>query len=273
MIWVIAAALIILLWGIIESKFLTLNECVVKSTKIPIEADGLRLLLLTDLHDQSFGKGNSRLIKKIENSRADALLVVGDALNCRHGYSLKNADALLLELSKKYLIYYVEGNHERRLKERLPDVYINYKNKLKNSKVIFLDNTYRIFRGIRLTGLSVSCKEYYNRFDEKTVFELLGKADSSFFNILLAHTPVEFESYCKWGADLCFCGHIHGGLLRIPFIGGFISPGMRLFPKYDAGKYSIGDKKMIVSRGAGGHTFKLRYFNPPELLTVTLKKS
>ncbi|MDI9509764.1 MAG: hypothetical protein QM217_08140, partial [Bacillota bacterium] len=82
---------------------------------------------------------------------------------------------------------------------------------------------------------------------------------------------VYFKSYISWGADLVLSGHIHGGLIRIPFIGGLISPQIKLFPKYDGGLYVENDQYMVVSRGLGSHSFMPRILNPPEIILVSLK--
>ena len=63
-----------------------------------------------------------------------------------------------------------------------------------------------------------------------------------------------------------YCGHVHGGAIRLPFIGGVLSPERTLFPKYSAGVYQIGKMKMIVSRGLG----RLRLLNRPEIVVVDL---
>ena len=88
------------------------------------------------------------------------------------------------------------------------------------------------------------------------------------FQILLAHNPAYAEQYAAWGADVTFCGHNHGGLIRIPGVGSLISPQLTLFPKYDAGKFQIGSRYVIVSRGLGTHTFHVRIFNRAELLEI-----
>lgn len=92
------------------------------------------------------------------------------------------------------------------------------------------------------------------------------------YNILLAHNPNYFPVYARWGADLTFSGHIHGGMIRLPFVGGLLSPETLLFPKYDGGSYQIEDKTMILSRGLGRGSMGLRLFNSPEIVTVTLAR-
>ena len=79
------------------------------------------------------------------------------------------------------------------------------------------------------------------------------------------------ETYAKWGADLTLSGHLHGGIMRLPILGGVIAPSYHLFPKYDAGLFRIGNQKMIVSVGLGSHSIKIRLFNPPKIDVITLQ--
>ncbi|MDF2506052.1 MAG: hypothetical protein K0R06_3547 [Clostridium sp.] len=69
-----------------------------------------------------------------------------------------------------------------------------------------------------------------------------------------------------------FSGHAHGGQIRIPFLGGILSPNQGFFPKYSEGMHREGETSMIVSRGLGNSLFPFRIFNRPELIVVTLKK-
>ena len=103
--------------------------------------------------------------------------------------------------------------------------------------------------------------------------KLLGHPNINLYNILLAHNPLYFKVYSEWGADLILSGHIHGGIVRIPFIGGLLSPERKLFPKYYSGKYKINDSKLIVNRGLGNTKIKLRMFNKPEISVITLKST
>ena len=42
------------------------------------------------------------------------------------------------------------------------------------------------------------------------------------YNILLAHNPNFIDAYATWGADLILSGHIHGGMVRLPFLRRYI---------------------------------------------------
>ena len=81
---------------------------------------------------------------------------------------------------------------------------------------------------------------------------------------------VEYGS-ARWGADLTVSGHIHGGLMRLPVLGGVISPRLCLFPHYDGGRFTKAGREMILSRGLGTHTLPIRIFNPGELVVIHLK--
>ena len=85
--------------------------------------------------------------------------------------------------------------------------------------------------------------------------------------VLLAHNPLLLDSYAGWGADLVLCGHVHGGLVRLPFLGGVLSPERKFFPQYDKGLDEKDGTKMYVSGGIG----KPRLCNPPEINLIHLK--
>ena len=108
------------------------------------------------------------------------------------------------------------------------------------------------------------------RMTKEEVEKLLGSPKKDTFSILIAHNPEYFPYYAAWGADLTVSGHIHGGIMRLPWIGGVISPSLRLFPKYDSGEFEENGKKMILSRGMGLHHIKLRFFNRPEISVIKI---
>ncbi|MCM1569376.1 MAG: hypothetical protein NC081_08015 [Roseburia sp.] len=101
---------------------------------------------------------------------------------------------------------------------------------------------------------------------------LLGQPSDGKYTILLAHKPDYFPQYAAWGANLTLAGHVHGGVVRVPFWGkGVLSPDIRLFPEYDGGIFRKGQAVMLVSRGLGYHTIPFRLFNPAELPVLDFK--
>ena len=158
-------------------------------------------------------------------------------------------------------------------------MYADYTGPLRECGVILLENEKAVFEkdGSRVTiyGFELDRKYYrklgQEKFREEDLTEALGSPDESRYNILLAHNPVYFPSYARWGADLTLSGHLHGGIIRIPGIGGVITPQAHLFPRYDAGHFQSEGKDLIVSRGLGTHTVNIRIFNPAELAVIHLR--
>lgn len=88
---------------------------------------------------------------------------------------------------------------------------------------------------------------------------------------MIAHNPAHAKAYRDWGADLVVSGHFHGGIVRVPGVGGVITPQLRLFPRYDGGMYQDGKTTFVVSRGIGEHTLPVRLFNTPEVVVLNMK--
>ena len=238
-----------------------------------------RVVLLSDLHNKSYCKHNEKLLASIKSSNPDLILCAGDLITSRSGKSMEHAKELVRAISAEYPLYYANGNHEYRI-YREPQTYgkmgASYRAFLKGNHVRILENGSVLLPeyGIRITGLDLP-REYYQKLDRaklepKAISRMVGHADQNDFQVLLAHNPVFFDAYAGWGADLTLSGHIHGGIVRIPGIGGVISTSYRLFPKYDGGYYEQNQKKMIVSRGLGSHTIPVRLFNPAELVVIDL---
>ena len=237
-----------------------------------------RYVVLSDLHNKLYGEKNERLIRSIHKLKPEAILIAGDILTAKPGKSYEVALDLISNLAKEYPIYYGMGNHETRLflyPETYGDMGVRYLRDLKKVSVDLMKNESRQCKdNIRITGLDMK-RDYYKRFKknpmESTYMkETLGEAKEEKYEILLAHNPDYFEEYAAWGADLVLAGHVHGGMMRLPFLGGVVSPAFRFFPKYDGGLFQIGKSTMVLSRGLGMHTIPIRIFNPGELILLKI---
>ena len=237
------------------------------------------VVFLSDLHNMSYGEDNSALLLEIRNQNPEAVFAAGDMLVGSTEPQMDAAMSLMDELTKKYPVYCVNGNHEQRLKafpDRYGEQYQKYSDAIKSFGVHLLENSCERLEinrmPITVWGYELPI-EYYRRgrkaeLLEMQITEVLGAPDENSFNILLAHNPVYFPTYAAWGADLTLSGHLHGGIVRLQFVGGVISPQIRLFPKYTHGMYTENGKKLITSAGLGSHTINLRINNPPELVVI-----
>ncbi len=253
----------------------------IRSEKLQ-EADGPKtVLFLSDLHNQVYGEGNQRLVDAVRSCRPDLILVGGDMLVAKNGHPYREALSFLRRIAGICPVYYANGNHEQRMKERPEDYeesYQEYKWELERAGVCFLENaSARVKLGgckITVTGLEIPRRCYthfrHARLRQWEVEARIGKAGKEDYQILLAHNPAYMERYLQWGADLVLCGHLHGGVVRLPGLGGVISPGFRLFPRYSGEHSRKGGADIVVSKGLGVHTVYMRLFNPAEVVALHL---
>ena len=263
---------------IIDCHRLVVRNYEIRNNKISNE---LNIIFLTDLHGVSFGKNNKRLIEKIDNLKPDIIAIAGDMYTAYKNNDTTVPRKLLKDLSSKYPVYYANGNHELKTKVsplEFGPIYSEYIEDVKSNGTYIINNEkiYLSDYNVLICGLDLPF-DYYKKGIKinptvEELDELLGEPNKQVMNVLLAHNPEYFKDYSKWGADLTLSGHYHGGLMRLPLIGGFISPRYTLFPKYDYGVFEDNDNKMILSCGLGTHTLPIRIFNPGEISYIHLKK-
>lgn len=242
----------------------------------------IHFVMISDLHDVDHGKKNKVVADAIRQINPEFVIFAGDMITASHseGPIYEAVIEFIRDLSKDYTIYYGLGNHEVRIKECTEDYsgrFDKLKSDLGDAGVELIDNSSVLLDnlGIRIFGLSVSM-DYYkrlrdNRIPDGYINDAIGNADNDNISILIAHNPVFYEEYIKWGADLILSGHLHGGIVRIPFLGGVISPQLKLFPKYDSGVFQDGKTTMLVSRGLGFHSIPIRINNKSEICDVYVK--
>ena len=275
---IIIICVICLVSSIIDTRRFVVRHYELESDKIRKD---MRFVLISDLHNKDYGDGNAKLLSAIDEESPDAVLIAGDLINGSAGSDRIAATKFAIDLAGRYPVYYGMGNHETKIKlypERFDEKWETYESALIKNGVRFLDNA-RITdeeTGIDIAGLSLD-RTYYKKFvrkglDADDIQSLIGDASSDKVQILIAHNPDYFKAYTDWGADLTVSGHLHGGIMRLPLIGGVISPRITLFPKYSGGEYPKGASKMIVSCGLGMHTINLRVFNPGELSVIDIHR-
>lgn len=274
----VAAAAVICLFAAAwdSNRFVTVTY-EIKSDKITRPCT---MALLSDLHNKSFGKNNGRLLAAIDEVSPDGILVAGDMLTAWKGADYSHALSLMEKLAAKYKIYYGMGNHEYRLglyPESYPGMYEGYLAGLRQAGIEPLINETAFLPewNIAVCGAQID-RCYFKHFRREPMEasylpKLLGEPRQDMFQLLIAHNPVYFDAYAAWGADLVVAGHVHGGIMRLPVLGGVLSPTLTLFPKYDGGIFHEGKSTMILSRGLSSHTPPVRIFNPGELIVIRLK--
>lgn len=253
----------------------------ITSVKFPSNFPDYKIVMLSDLHNRSYGIGNRKLLTAVEELKPDCILIAGDMIVGKKTADFGQTLEFLKQLAVKYPVYYANGNHESRMKfetEKFGSMYKTFQSAILDYGITLLENENATILipecPARIYGLEID-NEYYKKrktpvMNVSNIKQQIGIPDQQEYSILLAHNPVYFPLYAEWGADLVLSGHVHGGLARIPFLGGMLSPQLKFFPKYDAGLFEEKSSKMILSRGIGSHSIHIRLFNQPEIVAITL---
>lgn len=240
-----------------------------------------RFIFLTDIHDKEFGPGNGRLLAAMRKIKPEGIFLGGDVMISRGEGNLEVTFALLEGLVSIAPVYYALGNHEARLaleREAYGSKYQELLQKAKELGVVMLVNR-NIFLGndLALAGINLSSAFYQKLMLKKPVvmpegylWGRLGEASVNRYQILMMHSPLYFKACRQWGADLTLAGHFHGGTIRIPGLGGVMTPQYQFFLPWCAGSFQQDGKWMAVGRGLGTHSINIRLNDKPQVLVLNL---
>ncbi|MBE6992856.1 MAG: metallophosphoesterase [Ruminococcaceae bacterium] len=262
---ILAIALGVFWW--FENETIVTETITVSSAEIPQSFDGFKIAVLADIHGEVFGENSRYLIEKTAATSPDIIVMNGDLID--EVSHLDMLPPLLDGLGDIAPVFFVTGNHEWAV-GCIDELFAL----LEAYGVTVLRNEYRDLTigsgSIVLAGID----DPNGPFDQKQPHELMAEiaeARSDVFTLMLAHRNDSLDMWSELGCDLVLCGHGHGGVVRIPFVGGLIGVDRSFFPDHTAGLYTKGNTSMVVSRGLGNSVVDFRIFNRPHLLVVELE--
>lgn len=277
--------LCVLLVAVVIGVLLSISICTfaVRTVTYTVALQNLgssvRVILLSDLHGKSFGRENSRLIAKIQKQTPDAIFLDGDMID----RSADSADVQeLLRLIKRLHeiapVYFAPGNHELEYMQTDTSLLTQ----VAEAGAVVVNDSYVDVtiagQPLRIGG-TMGHAFYFGRSEEEFSSSpeyqfLKAFEDTDVPKICLAHMPDTFifnGAYNLWNVDLILSGHTHGGLIRLPFIGGLYAPMQGWFPEYDQGYFRLGEHmQMVITSGLAGHGMIPRINNPPEIVVIDL---
>ena len=276
---IVGVFIVVLMLGIslsTSSHALTTTHYTLSSATI----SSLRIVQLTDLHNSEFGEENSRLIDAVRAQSPDLILLTGDLLNSDEQRT-DIATNLIAQLCDIAPVYFSNGNHEIEYEERYG---VDIDGLYREAGAVVLEKEYQDItvknQKIRLGGIYGYCLpgkylETGEADPEETAF-LEEFQDTDLPKILMCHMPVCWMingSLDDWDVDYVFAGHVHGGEVILPFIGGLYGPDLGWFPGKLEGLYSseTGGKTLVLSRGLGTNESIPRFNNIPEVMVVDIQ--
>lgn len=244
----------------------------IKSDKLNQKYNNYKIMLLTDLHNRDI---TEKLVKIVNEENPNIIVMSGDMINEKvDGFD--NFFNLCEELKNK-TVYYVFGNHEENMSDEKQNEFIE-KIKEKTNVILLNNDKVELDDSFTIYGFSHQVKYYLASTKEKIelnyIEERIGKIDINKFNLLISHDPLLYNLYSEYGFDMVLSGHLHGGIINIPFVGGLLSPDFTFFPKYYKGVNKIGNTNLVISRGLGyGYMIPIRVFNRGEVVIINLMKN
>lgn len=240
----------------------------------------IQAVVISDLHDHQFGSNNKRLVDKIAGINPDAIFMDGDMLNAESDNAAIPC-ALIQQLKDVAPVYYALGNNENGyISNKHPDLV----NQLEESGAIVLDKSYV---DIDLDGVPVRLGGMYDyafgldgnntalAAPEDVLSFLQDYQNTDRVKIMLSHRPESYvfgDASKTWKIDLIICGHVHGGQVVLPFLGGLYGGDQEWFPEYVHGLYQKDNFQMFITSGLGSNKQKLpRFNNPPEIAVLNIE--
>ena len=269
-------AVLLVLTALLAAGFLLWGNCSLQTTEtalvspaLPPAFDGLRIVELADLHGRVFGRGSRRLLAAVRRAEPDLICIDGDLFD--EHTDLAMLPPLLRGLCAIAPGYYVTGNHEWRV-PGLRGILAQ----MRACGVTVLQDDWRVLRrgedALIVAGTDDPCGPAERKTPAELIADIRAEAGEAAFLLLLAHRNDQLPQWSALGVQAVLAGHCHGGVVRLPFVGGLFGTDRRLFPAWDAGLYRQGETALYVSRGLGYTNVHFRLFNRPEVAVIVLRR-
>ncbi|MEZ4599886.1 MAG: metallophosphoesterase [Syntrophotaleaceae bacterium] len=238
------------IYGFFEATDLRVEKVVIHTEKLPASAEPLRVAQVSDVHLGLIHREETLapIITRLQELKPDLLVSTGDMVDAQMDH-LDGLHDLWLRIDPPLGKFAVTGNHEYYAGL---DQAIAFKEK----------SGFRVLRGNaitignRLTLAGIDDPTGKSAADE---IEVLKKADSSLFTILLKHRP-RFEEKSAGLFDLQLSGHAHRGqIFPFNFLTGLEYPMQN-------GLYELTEgSRLYASRGTATWGPPMRIGSPPEI--------
>ncbi len=273
---------VILMAGCMISLWMSTNYLITREYAVDTGKSGgaFRAVVISDLHDHVFGEDNAELVSRIQQVKPDIIFMVGDMLN-EDSPDPSVPVELIRQLTGIAPVYYALGNHEI---SYIQNGRSDLAEDIAGAGAVLLEKEYV---DIEIKGIPVRLGGLYDYAfglsDDNEAMDapadvlqyLLDFEDTDRIKIMLSHRPDSFifgDASEVWDIDLVVSGHLHGGQVVLPFLGGIYAGDQGWFPDYVHGLYQKGKLQLFITSGLGTNPKILpRFNNPPEIAVLTIK--
>ncbi|MGD8375787.1 MAG: metallophosphoesterase [Acidobacteriota bacterium] len=248
---------------------MVVSESEIPLPDLPAGLDGLRLLLLTDLHAGPFlGPGVLlETFRRLASLRPEVVLLGGDLVTTSVR-DLERVAPALAALRGSLATLAVLGNHDHYTGDPA-----GLRDLLRGLGIATLHNDAAPVEHPR--GRLIVAGVDDRNAGRPDLARALGRARSLLGEgtgpvVLLSHNPDMFFDAARAGVPLTLAGHTHGGQIRIPGL-----PVLVRMSRFhlDHGRYRHGAAELVVSRGLGVSGLPLRVACSPEVVLITLRSA
>ncbi|MFC1783027.1 metallophosphoesterase [Planctomycetota bacterium] len=230
---------------------------------LPRGFNNTRILLITDIHIDCIDMIGDNITRIASEIDYDFCILGGDytlSWSKDYGDAYSKMEAVACRLRKKSRVFGILGNYDRySISEVLDRCGVEM---LINENVCLEKKDDEIY----LVGLD-DCSSYET--DDLKLADSRIPKDA--FKIMVCHSPALYREAAQAGYSLYLAGHTHGGQVCLPG-GVVISSGTSAPRKMVKGKWRYGKMVGYTSRGVGTSVVSVRFFCPPEMTIITLRK-
>jgi predicted MPP superfamily phosphohydrolase len=239
---------------LVEPRTLVVRHKALALAHWPGELDGLRVLLVADLHAGPSLVAPERVAARAAELDADLVVLLGDLVDARHPAAPEPVAAALGVLRPPLGVLAVLGNHDWRADG--PRV----RAALRAAGITVLENR-AVPVGDRLWVAGVSDL----RTRRPSVGRALADVPADAPVLLLSHHPNVFPRVPARVA-LTLAGHTHGAQVNVPLVRRVVARS-----PYTGGHVRERGRDLYVSTGVGTTRLPVRLGRPPELVVLDLR--
>ncbi|MFB9314580.1 metallophosphoesterase [Nocardioides plantarum] len=259
---VVALALAVTGYGVVAATRPSVRTTVVTSDALPASYDGLRVVLMTDLHvgalhDASWTR---RVVDLVMTQDPDLVLLGGDLVDGRPEDIAADV-APLADLATPLGVHAVIGNHELITGAADGPRWVAAYESL--GLDVLTNESVELGPGLMLAGVPDATATGDLAPDPAAA---LAGVDPDDFVLYLAHEPRQVHDLPDGaGVDLMLAGHTHGGQLwPVGLLSRLAAPVVQ--------GYGVADGvPLLVSRGVGTSGPPVRVLSPPQVDVVVLR--